>query len=52
MLVEVKIYDDDTGEVEKSYIEIYTGNLGWEVEHIFNKVGFKFAKIMDEGYEP
>ena len=47
LLIEVTVYDEETGEVFSRHVETYTGSYGYEVENMFDRLGQKFAPIAD-----
>jgi hypothetical protein len=47
LLVEITIFDDETGEVETRAIKTYQGNYGYEVRNFFERLGERFAKLID-----
>lgn len=51
VLIQVTIYDDETGAVYEQYIDNYSGEYGYEVARIFDHLGQKIAKKIDPSYE-
>jgi len=47
ILIDITVYDDETGEVFNRHVETYTGSYGYEVESMFDRLGRKFAPIAD-----
>lgn len=47
LLVEVTLFDEDTGEVEMKVIKTYQGSYGYEARGFFERLGEQFAKLMD-----
>ena len=51
VLIQVTIYDDETGAVYEQYVENYSGEYGYEVARTFDQLGQKIAKKIDQTYE-
>lgn len=47
LLVELTIFDDETGEIEKRIVKTYQGSYGYEVRRFFDRLGEQFAKLID-----
>ncbi len=47
LIVEIKVCDEVTGLVEQHFVETYGDNLGYEVERMFDRLGRRFARVMD-----
>lgn len=47
LFIQVTIYDDETGEVERVLADHYGDNLGYEVSRLFDQMGEKVRKIVD-----
>lgn len=47
LLIEITVYEEDTGEVTSRHVETYTGSYGYEVKNMFDRLGEKFAPIAD-----
>jgi len=50
LLIEVTVYDEETGEVFSRHVETYTGSYHYEVTGMFDRLGAKFAPIADPYY--
>lgn len=50
LLIEVMVYDEDTGEVFSRYVETYTGSYHYEVTAMFDRLGAKFGPVADPYY--
>ena len=49
--VQVTIYAKDTGNVLAQSVSIYDGDIGHEVESMFENLAKKAARIVDPTYE-
>lgn len=57
LLVQITVVEDerpyqDGGKVLSNAIHQYDSNYGYEVKAMFDRLGEKYAAVMDEGYEP
>ncbi len=50
ILVQVTIYDDDSGAVKEQTIGQSSSNYGWEVEKMFYQLGIQTAKKVHPSY--
>ena len=51
LLVEVTIFDEETGEIERKIIKNYQGHYGYEVFTLFEQLGEQFARRIDPYYD-
>ena len=51
IIIEVTIYDEDTGVVEQRIIETHSGYRGYEVAEDFEKLGRRVAEIIHPGWD-
>lgn len=51
IIIEVTIYDEDTGVVEQQIVETHSGYRGYEVLEDFEALGRKIAKIIHPGWD-
>ena len=51
ILVQITVFQDDgtesTNAVVSQHVHTYTGSYGYEVEQMFEKLGERYAKIVD-----
>jgi len=50
LLVQITVYDEDTGAVSEQIVETYTGSYGYEVVSMFEKLGERLAPKADPYY--
>lgn len=51
LLIQVTIYNEESGEVSAQFVKTYESNYGYEVERIFDDLGDKFSVIVDPHHE-
>ena len=51
VLIQVTIYDDETGAVVEQMVVNYSGELHWEITRTFEEVGAKVARRVHPEYE-
>ncbi len=51
VLIQITIYDDETGDVVKQIVENYSGEYAFEIVRFFEIVGEKVAKMIDPNHE-
>ena len=51
ILIEIKIVNEETGEVTYPIIKTYEGSYGYEVERFFTQLGEKYARIVEPRYD-
>ena len=47
LLVQITLFNEETGEVLKSAVHTYTGSYHWEVREMFSKLGEQLADAVD-----
>lgn len=50
IIVQVSIYDDDTGLVEQTIVKPYDARYAWDTVDMFEYLGKQVAKILDPSY--
>ncbi len=51
VLIEVTIYDDESGEVSERLVVNYSGEYGWEITQAFEKLGERIASKVDPSHD-
>ena len=47
LLVQVTVFDEDTGDIEQTIVKTYEGNYGYEIRSFFERLGERFSKLLD-----
>lgn len=51
ILIQVTIFDEDTGAIEQQIVQTHSGSYGYEVAQTFEKLGEKVATILCPGWD-
>ena len=47
IIVQVTVYNKETGVVEQQVVNVYDGSYGYEVERMFERLGESFGKVIE-----
>jgi len=50
LILEVTIFDNETGEVLKKIIKSCETSYGYDVERLFSRIGEEMATVVDPNY--
>lgn len=51
LVIQVTVYDDETGSVEQTIVRHSGSQYHWEVTSAFGQLGEKVADVIDPDYE-
>lgn len=47
ILIQVTVFDEETGAAELTVVKTYEGSYGYEVRRMFERLGEKFSRLID-----